>query len=851
MTTEVAPVIYRFGRFELQTRERRLLESGVPVRVGPHAFDLLTVLVEHRGHLVTKNKLLERVWRGVIVEENSLHAQVAALRKILGAEAIATVSRHGYRFVLDVSSGDQLPSDPAARQRNNLPLQLTSFVGRETEVAEIGELLARNSLVTLAGSGGCGKTRLALEVAATLVQRYGDGVWFVELAALVDPGLVSHAVADALGVREPPDQELATVLADYLEKRQLLLVLDNAEHFLAACAQFADAMLRRCARLTLLVTSRQRLNVAGELTYRVPSLSVPNHGIDVSPQAIEAYEATRLFVERARLHQPHFAVTAQNVSALTSICRRLDGIALAIELAAANVRALSIEELSQRLDRRFDLLTGGSSVSLPRHRTLAAMLKWSYDLLDEAERILLQRVSLFAGGFTLEAAEQVCSEVGGYRIDVLDRLTSLIDKNLVLAETQRGLTRYGLLETVRLYARDRVRVSGEEPELRRQHLTYFRQLAQAAEPHLTGTEQRAWLERLESERDNLRAALSLPATSPTEVVEGLLLAGALRRFWVFRGYLFEGRAWLSEHLSRPADESAMEARAKALNSAGHLAREQGDYAAARAAHEESLALYKEFSDRAGVATSLSCLGLISVEQGELAAARALLEQSLATWRELGDRYNTANLLNNLGVVAADEGDFASARALHEEALSIRRELPDRWSIAASFMNLAMVARNTGDFAAARTQYEEAEGIYRALGDTRTATRAWRQIALVLCDEGDYDGARALFAKSLASFQSLGDRTGECDTLYGLAYTFSHRDPGKAAVLWGAGERWREEAKVRPPPIDQAREGRQIAAARTALDDDAAFDRAWTKGRAMTLDRAARFALNTQSAAYLD
>ncbi len=838
-------VRYRFAHFELQPDERRLLAAGALVAVRPRAFDLLLALVERAGHLVTKDELLERVWPKVIVEENTLRAQVSLLRKILGPEAIATVSAQGYRFTLEVTCLGAAPAPPATTPKHNLPQQLTSFIGREKEIAELKELLGTTRLLTLTGTGGCGKTRLALQVAGDLLEAYSDGIWLVELAALAEPGLVPQTVANVLGLKEQPGENLTQTIIEHLASRHLLLVLDNAEHLLTACAEFADGALRRCAQLVILVTSRERLGMAGELTYRVPSLSVPDPKRDTTPEVLSKYESARLFIERARLQRPDFAVTAQNAPALASVCRRLDGIPLAIELAAPRVRSMSVEEVNRRLDQRFGLLTEGSRTALPRQRTLRAMIDWSYDLLTDAERAILRRVSVFSGGWTLAATEQVCSGDVVDRREAFDLLTSLADKNLVLAEAHGGATRYGLLETVRHYAADRLRESGEEVRVQRQHLEYFLAMAEEAEAQLTGPDQRAWLDRLETERDNLRSALSRSAAVGGDAADGLRLAGALWRFWLVRGYLFEGRRLLVEQVGLPADPSAWQARAKALQGAGVLARNQGDYAAAGLLLEESLAIRRQHGDRRGIAASLGSLGAVANERGDHAAARSLHEECLAIYRELDDRLGTASALNNLGIAVLYSDDFPAARALHEESLAIRRELGDRWGTAASLMNMAMVDREIGDLAAARELYEASEAIYRELDDQRSTARASRQVAIVMCDQGDYEGAEPLLERSLASFLKLGDRTNICDALYGLAYAFSLPDPRRAAILWGAGERLREEQGVQPPLMYRSREEREVAAARAALDDDTAFDLAWQQGREMNFEQAVRYALGAE------
>jgi tetratricopeptide (TPR) repeat protein len=527
------------------------------------------------------------------------------------------------------------------------------------------------------------------------------------------------------------------------------------------------------------------------------------------------------------------------------VCHRLDGIPLAIELAAPRVRSMSVEEVNRRLDKRFALLTGGSRTALPRHQTLRSLIDWSYDLLSDTEKAMLRRVSVFSGGWTLAAAEQVCGDDDVHGSEALDLLTSLADKNLVLAEAQDGVTRYGLLETVRHYAGDRLREAGEEVHVQRQHLAYFLTMAEEAESQLTGSDQQAWLERLETERDNLRTALSRSATVGGDAANGLRLAGALWRFWLVRGYLFEGRRLLEEQMALPVDPSAWQARAKALHGAGVLARNHGDYAAAVLLHEESLAIRRQHGDRRGIAASLGSLGSVANGRGDHAAARSFHEEGLAICRELNDRLGTASALNNLGIAILYSGDFRAARVLHEESLALRRELGDRWGTAASLMNMAMADRELGDLTAARELYEASEAIYQELGDQRSTARASREAAIIMCDQGDYEGAQSLLKKSLASFLKLGDRTNICDALYGLAYAFLLPDPRRAAILWGAGGRLREEQGVQAPPMYRSREDREVAAARAALGDDTAFDLAWQEGRAMNFEQAVGFALEAE------
>ena len=743
---------YRFGEFELQPDERRLLASGTAVRVGRNAFDVLRVLVERSGHLVTKDQLFERVWPDLVVEENTLQAHVSALRKILGSEAIATVSGRGYRFTLDVTHVEAVRG-PAPT--HNLPHTLTSFIGRENEIAELGHLLGTTRLLTLTGAGGCGKTRLAMQVAADRVHAYPDGVWLVEFAALAEPALVAQTVAHVLGVKEQPGESPTQTIVDHLRTKHVLLLLDNAEHVLAACAPLVDTVLRACARIVVFVTSRERLGIAGELAFRVPSLSVPDPKKDVTPRQVLACESARLFVERARLQRPDFAVTSENAPALASICHRLDGIPLAIELAAPRIRSMSVEEVSRRLDQRFSLLTGGSRPGLPRHRTLRSLIDWSYDLLDDAEQALLRRVAVFSGGWALDAATQVGVDEGADAADVLDRLGSLVDKSLIWAHDRNGTTRYGLLETVRHYARDRLRESGEEARVQQTHFSCFLDLAREARPHLIRAEQVTWIDRLEMEHDNMRSALAWSSVAGQDVADGVALAGFLATFWAIHGHVGEGRTWLARLLANRPKAPLSVTHASAVFGAGVLAYMQLDYPAAQALNEESLAMRRELGDKPGIALALANLGNIAEVRLDFTAARALYAESLAIRRETGHKVGIAFTLMNLGGLANTQGDYPAARDLLEESLALGRELGDRRHIGHALSNLGEVALGQGDYPAARALLEEGLSILRELGDPNGITLALVALGIVHLCEGDYRAAQALIKEALRVDEERG------------------------------------------------------------------------------------------------
>jgi len=571
---------------------------------------------------------------------------------------------------------------------------------------------------------------------------------------------------------------------------------------------------------------------------------VPDPRQDVTPEKLSAYESARLFIERARLARPHFAVTAENAPALASICHRLDGIPLAIELAAPRVRSMSLEEVNRRLDQLFGLLTGGSRTALPRHRTLRSLIDWSYDLLSHAEQATLRRVSVFSGGWTLEAAEQVCSGDGVDGREALDLLTSLADKNLVLAETYDGATRYGLLETARHYARDRLRDSGEEVGLQRQHFAYFLTMAEEAEPYLAGSDQQVWLDRLETERDNLRSALSWSSAAGGDAMGGLRLAGAISWFWLVRGYFVEGRGWFSALLAAAPKGQDASVRARALRGAGRLATSQGDYSAAKALRQEGLAIWKELGNREGIAQSVAGLGTIAQIQGDYSSAQALFKEALAIRRELGDRHGIVASLTSLGHSACEQGAYRDARVLLEESLAISRELGDWLNIGDALYHLGTVAYFQGDYPAADARLQESLAVRRERGFRQGVSGALAALGLVAHDKGDYPNAQTLFREALTIQRELGDRRNLSESLEAFAaVAFALTGPEPAARIWGCVERLRDEIGAPIAPSARPWYDRQVTAARAAMGDDVAFDLAWQEGRAMNLEQAVQYALD--------
>jgi non-specific serine/threonine protein kinase len=842
--------LYEIGPLQLDPDARVLTHAGEAVALGARGVAVLIALVSRANEYVEKSAILDAAWPGLVVEEANLAVQISAIRRALalvpGGEGwIETLARRGYRFVGPVREIADRSAAPllANRKRTNLPESLTSFVGRERELAEIKQRLPTTRLMTLTGIGGLGKTRLAQQAAAEMLDAYRDGVWFVDLAPLGDPALVPSALARVLQVKEVAGQPLLAALCNHLRTRETLLILDNCEHVLDACARMTEALLRDTAQVTVMATSREALHLAGECAYPLSPLPLPDPRADA--KSIARSDAVQLFTERARQHRPRLDLEAQRARVVAEICVRLDGIPLALELAAARVAVLPVEQILRLLTERFRLLTSGDR-DLPRHQTLRAMLDWSYDLLDDTERKLFARLSVFAGGWTLEAASQVCGGAPITKDDMVYVLIGLIEQSLVVADEDGD--RYRMLETVRQYARDRLLESGEGERWRDRHLAYFLALAEEAEPKLEGTQQRNWLERLEREHDNLRSALTWAAAG-ADAVSGVRLASACWRFWFIRGYAREGLGWLSAMLAATPNRQPTAHRAKALAAAATMARAMSDLSTARALYEEALSLWRELDVQRGVARTLSNLGMVFYDQGDYPAAMAREEESLAIWRELGDQPGIARTLMALGNVVYAQGGELAAESLFKQSLAIERELGDQRAIAAVLNNLGMVAayyRN--DYSAARLLHEEALVIRREIGDRGGIAHSLANLGTVAYEQGDYPYSRALLTETLAIRRDLADRLRIAESLEALAgLAFASGRPGPGVRLCGQAARLREEIGSPLPPWERPRYDRQIASGRAAIGNDVAFDLAWQEGHAMTLEHAIEYALQEQSA----
>ena len=637
---------------------------------------------------------------------------------------------------------------------NNLPQQLTSFIGREKELTEITALLVRMRLLTLTGTGGSGKTRLSLQVAADVLDQYEGGVWLIKLASLTDPALVPQTVADALGVREEAGKPSMRTLVDWLRPRRLLLILDNCEHLIIACATLAADLLKECPEVYLLASSREPLGVAGEQIYRVPSLSLPDPKKNVTAAALSQYEAVFLFIERARAVRPDFAVTDANAPAVAQVCFRLDGIPLAIELAAVRVRSLSVEDINARLDNRFRLLTGGARDILPRQQTLRALIDWSYDLLTEQEKTLLRRLSVFAGGWTLAAAEVVGLEeaaVGGIIEDweVLDLLASLVDKSLVVYEEGEGRgARYRLLETIHHYSQERLTENGEETAARQRHLDFFLAFAEEAESQLLDEYQQDCVKRLQAEADNLRAALT---QSQSDTQAALRLAGALKTYWNFTNLVREGRVHIAAALSLPGAGERTAARAKALIGAAGMC----DLVESRSCFEEGLSIARERGDALLTVWALLGVGDTASSQGDYQEADDLLAESLALCRAAGYWPGTLWALNYQGVTALRQGRAAEARECWERAVAAAREGHLDSRICWTLNSLANLNRDEGRQGQALALAKESLTLVRAAGIKPDFSWTAEIVADLHSDLGEFGEARGLLAEAEAFRKAEG------------------------------------------------------------------------------------------------
>jgi predicted ATPase/serine/threonine protein kinase len=723
----------------------------------------------------------------------------------------------------------------------NLPVQRTGFVGREKEVAAAKELVLRPDvrLVTVTGPGGIGKTRLALQVANGLVERFPGGTHFIPLSALSDPDLIASVIVQTLGIREAAGQSPVEILKEHLQhslRAPMLLLLDNFEQLVQAAPMVAE-LLTVAPNLKVLVTSRAALHVYGEHEFPVPPLALPDSQSMPPVEVLSQYPAVALFVQRALAVKPDFELDRGNASAVIEICARLDGLPLAIELAAARVKVLSPSSMRMRLASRLQLLTGGARDLPQRQQTLRAAIDWSYDLLSAAEQKLFRRLSVFVGGCNLEGVEAVCDTRGDLDLDPLNGMASMVDKSLVQQiEQSSGESRFVMLETIREYALEKLQASGEENSTKRAQAAYCLVLAEEEATEQSGAQRAEWVERLASEHDNFRAGLEW-LTETGDAEWGLRLGTALFRFWDAREYLAEGRDWLGKLLKLAGSAVPTKARARALFAAGALAGEQGDYVSADALIGESQDIARQLGDKTGVAVSLNALGVFARDRGDVAMARALFEESLALWRELGDQKAVARALSNLANVVKLQGEYDRARSLYGECLSIFRELGDRTGIAWSLNYQGDVAREHGDSAAARTLYEQGLAIFREYDDRWGIAGTLADLGSLAREQKDYPTAHSMYRESIKYFQELDHKRGIARLLEYFACSAADQQEAERALrLAGAAAALRQNIGAPLTPAEQAKLEASLHPARRALADTVGAA-AWLEGWALPSEKA--------------
>jgi predicted ATPase/DNA-binding CsgD family transcriptional regulator len=752
--------------------------------------------------------------------------------------------------------------DSPAPRASALPTSLTPLLGREQEAQRVRSLLQRSEvrLLTLTGPGGVGKTRLSIQIASDLMHDFANGVCFVSLAPLSDPELVIPTLAQALDLPEVADARTGTApqplerLNTYLQEKQVLLLLDNFEHVVAAAPALVE-LLTACAQVKVLVTSRAVLRVSGEYECPVSPLALPSPKDLPDARAVAQSPAVALFVQRAMARLPDFSLTDANAAVIAGICARLDGLPLAIELAAARIKLLPPEALLARLEHRLAVLTSGARGLPARQQTLGSTIKWSYELLSADEQRLFRRLSVFVGGCTLKAVEAACNEADHVGLNVLDGVAALLDNSLLQQTEQAGEEpRFVMLETIREYGLECLEASGEKEEIRRAHANYSVALAEEAEPKLCSAERENWVLRLEREHDNMRAALSW-AVERKEAATALRLGGALWRFWLLQGHLSGGRQWLEKALALGVPQAGRLAgtesgalttqvssavRAKALGGAGVLAHSQGDDRQAKVLCEESLAQFRALGDKRGMVASLNGLGLIVGQatraRNDYAVARALYEESLAIVRELDDIWGIAETLWNFARVAIYQGDRTAGNSLCEESLALFRELGDQRRIAEILGFLGYMAFSQGNYTTELTSMEESLAIMRDLGDRRSSARLLWLLGYAAFVQDDYAKARTFYEEALAILQELGIKWLIASCLDGLAGVAVAQDqPEWAAHLLGAAALLREALGVSPPPYNLANYERMVATIRAQLGEER-FAAAWAEGRKMTLEQ---------------
>jgi predicted ATPase/DNA-binding winged helix-turn-helix (wHTH) protein len=838
---------FTFGPFFLDTAGRRLLRDGKRVRLAPLEVKLLEALLRNRGRVLTNDELRKLVWaedpnqpEPPAQEKNALYISVGKLRKALKEYGrwVVNVPKTGYFFSEDA------PVEETGGSAVNLPHPLTSFVGREEEVSGIEDMLVKTRLLTLTGPPGIGKTRLAMRVANAVAGGYGDGVHLVDFVPISEDVLVPKAVASALGVPEKPDRPMTDTLKDFLRQKHSLLILDNCEHVIEACAALAEDLLRACGGLKVMTTSREALNVIGEAVWVVPPLAIPESGPAGDADDVTRSEAVELFVERARLRDPRFRLGGRNVSAVAELCRRLEGIPLAVELAAARAGELPPERILSLVTEQFEALRVRGDRTQSRHQTLEDAIDWSYELLSAEERLMLRRLSIFVGGWSLEAAEGVCAGGAIEREDVPGLLTRLVRKSLVVMGEKGGWPRYHMLEVLRQYSRARLRESDEEPRMLSSHSDWFIHLAEVAQAAATESERGEGLRRLQTEHDNLRAVLKRTISEGGDVESGLRLCGALRRFWLTRGHISEARRWTERALE--LDNRASKAsRARALQSAasfiGQFPTSEDDPQRGRAFFEESLALWRELGDEVETARTLTDFSYLLDRQGDFDAAEEAARESLNIFAELDHPIGVASASHNWALAVLDRGEYARAVPLFERSLTTSRKTGDKLLPAICLHNLGEIALHQGDLGEASRRLEESLQLSRELGHMPLSARNEVLLGEVALKAGEHSKAFTLQRGALKTLGEIGDTQGIAYALEALACTEATAgNVRRAFQLYGGATALRRDSKLTRGPFQQAFIDSCLEGAVPMLSEEEA-ENALAEGLEMGLDEVTELA----------
>jgi predicted ATPase/DNA-binding winged helix-turn-helix (wHTH) protein len=847
---ESSPLTYQFGEFTLDVTRGCVLKGGKEIKLRPKVYETLKYLVEHPGRLISKQELIQAVWPDAFVTDDSLVQCTVELRRALEdrtQKLLKTVPRRGYLFTgpvikcpsktnyfptadsFGLTDGGEPSLARVARKRHDLPTPRTSLIGREQQVSQAAELLLRQDvrLLSLTGPGGAGKTRLAIAVAEAIVDRFTAGSQFVGLASITNPNLVATALAEALDIQQIANRTVPQLIGDrLLNSGPFLLLLDNFEQVLPAATVVAET-LEACPSLKVLVTSRACLRVYGEQEFPVTPLAENS--------------AVELFVQRATAVWPDFATTPENAAAIHEICSRLDGLPLAIELAAARTKLLSPSDMLDRLQGRLQLLTGGALDLPERQQTLRKTIDWSHDLLNEAERKLFRRLSVFVGGCRLEAVEAVCNTSRDLGIDLFEGLSSLVDKNLVQRVDRAGAeSRFAMLETIREYALERLTNSGEQSATQRAHAAYCLVLAEEGNPELNPADRYRWLAQCDVEIDNFRYALDW-LFETRDLDWGLRLCVALFRFWDMREHLTEGRARL-ETILRLAGTEHIKERGRVLHFLGALVTAQGDFPAAEHYLEQSLSVYEELGDQWGIAASLNALAITERDRGDYSSAESNLERSLACWRLLPDRSATARCLHNLANVVKVRGDYTRARWALREATEIFEELGDRSGAAWSINQQGDIAREQGDLTAARELYQQALSAFRETGDQWGSARSLTDLGYIDCQQGKHSTAHAAYREAMSLFAGLGHRRGIARALEGYAcLALARGHAARALKLAAAAAHLRKLISAPRPQAEQLKLDQTLRPAWELLTGPEA-NSAWAEGSAMDMEIAVKYSL---------